>query len=127
RDQYDVLRSAFSPRGTPRLHPVLSTHRVFRVVVQRCYDSSLSHLVLTVQAFGVDAQEHFDTMTSPLSDLSGWDSPIEPGGEARVPQIVWTAGERGSVLVGRQYTSACLTPGTPIGDGRQWTALHATE
>ena len=65
--------------------PSLSMHRVFKVVIQRCCDSSLGHLVLTVQAFGVDAQEHFDAMASPLSDLSGWDSPIEPGGEARVP------------------------------------------
>ena len=107
--------------------PSLSMHRVFKVVIQRCCDSSLGHLVLTVQAFGVDAQEHFDAMASPLSDLSGWDSPIEPGGEARVPQVVWAPGKRGSVLVCRQYASAGLIPGTPIGDGRQWTTLHAPE
>jgi hypothetical protein len=66
-------------------------------------------------------------MTSPLSDLSGWDSPIEPGGQARVPQVVWAAGKRGSVLVCRQYVSTRLIPCTAIGDGRQWTILHATE
>ena len=57
-------------------------------------------------------------MASPLSDLSGRDSPIEPSGEARMPQVVWTASKWGSVLVFRQYASAGLIPGTPIGNGR---------
>jgi hypothetical protein len=50
------------------------------IVVQGSSDPSPGDLIVTVEALGVDAQEHLDTMASPLGDLGGCYSPVEPGG-----------------------------------------------
>ncbi len=42
-------------------------------------DSAFRDLILTVQAFGVDAEEHFDAVAGPFGDLGGSHSPVEPG------------------------------------------------
>ena len=48
-------------------------------VAEGCCNPSPSDLILAVQAFGVHTQEHLDAMASPLCDLGGSYSPIEPG------------------------------------------------
>jgi hypothetical protein len=44
-----------------------------------------------------------------------------------MPQVVWASGEWRSVLMLRQHALTRFVPSTPVCDGRQWAALHATE
>lgn len=68
-----------------------SSHKirsVTSIAVQRVFDPALSCLVLTMEAFGVDTEEHFDAVAGLFGDLGCGDAAVEPGGQARVAQVV---------------------------------------
>jgi hypothetical protein len=51
-------------------------------------------VLLAFDAFSVDAEQDFHSMAGPLGDLRRRYSPVEPGGEARMTQVIGSAGER---------------------------------
>jgi hypothetical protein len=42
-------------------------------------------LIATVDAFGVDGEEHFDAVSGPLCDLGSWHASVEPQRDAALP------------------------------------------
>jgi len=58
-------------------------------------DSPFGLFLLTVDAPGLDAEQHIDCVTCPLRDLGWRHSGVEPGGDGCVPEIVGAAGEQG--------------------------------
>jgi hypothetical protein len=67
-------------------------------ISKRAIQHVVPEVVLTVDALGVDLQEHFDAMAGPLRYLSGGHPGVEAQGNARVTQIVRPLGELGSDL-----------------------------
>lgn len=55
---------------------------------ERPVDVCEPDLITAVDAFGVDAEEHFDAMSGPLRDLGSWHTSVEPQRSAAVPQVI---------------------------------------
>jgi hypothetical protein len=69
-----------------------------RSASQCAIQHGVPEVVLTVDALGVDLQEHFDAMAGPLRYLSGGCTGVETQGDARVAQVVRSLGELGGNL-----------------------------
>src|ERR1019366_8809083 len=74
-----------------------------------------------------DPQQHIDAVPGPLSDLRGVDTAVQPRGQASVPQVRGSPGQRRSLLGGGEGTLAGPDPGTPVSDGGQLTAPDTVE
>src|SRR6266704_2608520 len=90
-------------------------------------DTALGDLVLAVEAFGIDAEQHLDAVAGPLCHLGRGHSSVEPGRKTCVPKVVWPARELGAVLLVRQRGLARPCPCPPVGDGGQRAALDSLE
>jgi hypothetical protein len=55
-------------------------------------DAALGKVLLPGEALGVDAEQHVDAVPGPLGDLSRSDAAVEPGGQARMAQVVGPPG-----------------------------------
>jgi len=64
------------------------------ILAERFADAALGEFVLADDALGVDAQQNVHAVPRPLRDLGREDAPVQPGGQARVPQVVRPPGER---------------------------------
>ena len=51
-------------------------------------DAAFGFVLLSVDAPGVDPQQHVHAVASPLGDLWGGYSGVQPGGDRRVAQVV---------------------------------------
>src|SRR6516165_9865941 len=64
------------------------------VLAQRFADPALGELVLTDDALGVDPKEDVHAMPGPLGYLGGVDATVQPRGQACMPKVVRTPGQR---------------------------------
>ena len=70
-------------------------------------------MLLAVEAFGVDLKQDCDAVAGPLGDLGWGYSPVEPGRDGSMPQVIGTVGARNSANVMRP---ARIREGPPRGD-----------
>src|SRR5690348_7228909 len=94
-----LLLGRFLPSRWVRIGPTLT--RSFRLIVrntpgsfrrlllpQRVLDPLLQDVVVAGDALDVDGLEDRDAVPGPFGDLSCRDAAVEPGRQARVPQVV---------------------------------------
>jgi hypothetical protein len=58
------------------------------VIAEGVFDELPVDLLPAVDALGVDPQEHLNTVPGPLGDLGRVNARVQPGGQARVPQVI---------------------------------------
>ena len=88
-------------------------------------DAAFSFVLLTVDAPGIDPQQHVDAVTGPFSDLRCGHSGVQPSGDRRVAQIVGASGQQRcpflAVLLAwppeRQESIGLVGRGQPLGTG----------
>lgn len=61
------------------------------MIVEGGGDPASGEFLLAVEALGVGAKQYLDAVVGPFGYLCGRYSPIEPGGQAGVPQVVGAA------------------------------------
>lgn len=68
---------------------------VFFLIAEGVFDEPPVDLFPSVNALGVDPRQHLDAVPGPVGDLGRVDARVQPGGQAGVPQVVRSPGERG--------------------------------
>ena len=101
-DLHDVAQCIYTPcgnRGLQKSDVELSSATCASVrsklsvcLLQSSDDHALGDLVLAFEALGVDAEQDLDAVASPFGDLGWGYSPVEPGGQAGMAEIIGSAG-----------------------------------
>src|SRR6516165_11399894 len=76
---------------------------------------ALGLVLLPGDALGVDPQQDVDAVASPLGDLRGGYSGVQPGGDRRVAEIVGAPGQQGCRLLAGEGRSAGLVEDQQVG------------
>src|SRR5712691_4218777 len=84
-------RGIYAGREEPRLRRSASA--------QPSADALIGYLLVAVDAVSVDAQEHIHAVTGPAGDGRRGDASVQPERRRRVPQVVWSASQRGPGLL----------------------------
>lgn len=107
----DLFGFVVAGRGVALRTVVASAGSVFRRRVQRLLDPSLCGILRAVQAFGIDAEQHFDAVPGPLGDLQDTRGEFvrrlaESISSVPFEQAVARARDRGAALAGSTADTA---------------------
>ena len=87
-----ALSSIVMGQGNALLSACASVSGASVCLTQSSDDPALGDLVLAFEALDVDAEQDRGAVAGPLGDLSWGDSPVEPGGQTGVAEIVGPTG-----------------------------------